>query len=535
MTDDARTAVADDAGTVCAIVRSTLGPFGASKLVVDEHGNVTATDSGTIVLETLDVDNPAVTTLRRVATGFERRQGDGATTLVTLVGGLLQEADRLAEMGLHPTAIERGYRKGLSTALDSLDRRARPLDEVGPGTVARSALTGTRNPQVRRQLGSYLADAVEAISAETGEFDPEMVKVIARLGGAEAETELVHGVVVNRNPVTEGMPRTLRDAGIAVVSETVDVPNPGGPAENRETTFRLSPESFEDRAAIGEREREDFDEQLGDALDAGLRVILSARAINERVERVLANNGVLALPRIDEPDVERLARATGAQVVPGIGQVTEETLGHGTVRVVRRAGRDMTVIEAEGDAPVYTLFCRAPDERAVEAFERSVEHALAAVTSARRTGTVVPGGGAVETAAAGDVRESARSVAGREQLAVEALGDALTDVPRTLATNAGLDGGRALVRLRVAHGEGRDATGVDCLGGELTDAIEAGIVDPTGLKREIWTAAVDLAVYLVRIDDQLAADDLEREDRDVRESRDERVPEAQREQEKGRP
>jgi chaperonin GroEL (HSP60 family) len=525
MTDDALTALAADASTVCGLVRSTLGPFGATKLLVDGHGNVTATDSGTVVLEGLDVENPAVTTFRRAATDFERRYGDGATALVTLVGGLLDEADRLVGTGLHPTVVENGYREGLSGALDSLDRRARPLSEVGPAAVARSALTGTRDPQVREQLGSYLSEAVEAIAAETGEFDPDAVKVLARLGGSRGETELVHGVVLDRDPVAEAMPRTLRDAGIAVVSETVDVPSPGGPADDRSLTFRFSPESFEDRAALGEREREAFREQIEDAVDAGLRVILSERGINERVERTLANAGVLAIHQVDEPDVARLARATGATVVPGLAQVDEGTLGHGTARVVRRAGRDMTVVEAEGEAPVYTLFCRAPDERAVEAFERSVEHALAAVASARETGAVVPGGGAIETAVAGDVRERARSVSGREALSAEAFGDALTGVPRTLARNAGLDGGRSLVRLRTAHHEGRDATGVDCLSGELVDTVEAGIVDPVGLKREIWSAATDLAVYLLRIDEQVPAADLEREDPDTAEARAERVPE----------
>jgi len=524
MSDDARTALVDDASAVCGIVRTTLGPFGATKLVVDGHGNVTATDSGTVVLEGLDVENPAATTFQWTATGFERRYGDGSTTLVTLVGGLLDEADRLAGMGLHPTSIERGYREGLSRALDSHDHRARPLAEVGPAAVARSALTGTRDPQVREQLGAYLAEAIEAITAEVGEFDPGMVKVIARLGGARGETDLVHGVVMDRDPVAESMPRTLRDAGIAVVSETVDVPRPGGAADDRSLTFRLSPESFEDRVAIGEREREGFRERLQDAVDAGLRVVLSEQGINERVQRTLANHGVLAIHQVDEDDVSRLARATGATVVPGLAQANEETMGHGTARVVRRAGRDMTVVEAEGDAPVYTLFCRAPDERGVEAFERSVAHAIAAVTSARRTGTVVPGGGAIETAASGDVREYARSVSGREQLAVGAFGDALTAVPRTLARNAGLDGGRSLVRLRTAHHEGRDGTGIDCLSGELVDVVAEGIVDPAGLRREAWTAATDLACYLLRIDEQVPATDLERRDRDAQEAREERKP-----------
>ena len=525
MTGDARTVLADDVSAVCGLVRSTLGPFGATKLVVDGHGNVTATDSGTIVLEEIDVANPAVTTFRRAATMFERRHGDGATTLVTLVGSLLEAADRLAETGLHPTTIERGYREGLSTAVGSLDRRARPLGEAGPAAVARNALTGTRNPQVRERLGSYLAEAIEAIEAEAGEFDPDMVKVIARLGGAEGETELVHGVVMDRDPVAEAMPRTLRDVGIAVVSETVDVPKPGGPVGDRSLTFRLSPGSFEDRAAIGEREREGFERQLQDALDAGLRVILSERGINERVERTLANNGVLAIHQVDEADVVRIARATDASVVPGLAHVNDETLGRGTARVVRRAGRDMTVVEAAGDAPVYTLFCRAPDERAVDAFQRSVEHAIAALTSARETGTVAPGGGAAEMSAAHAVREHSRSIAGREQLAVEAFGDALTWIPRTLAHNAGLDGGLAVLRLRVANHEGRDATGVDCLAGELTDVLDAGIVDPVGLKGDVWTAATDLACHLLRVDEQVPASDLEREDPDVAEARAEREPE----------
>jgi chaperonin GroEL (HSP60 family) len=524
MTDDALTALASDASTVCGIVRSTLGPFGATKLVVDEHGNVTTTDAGSVVLEQLDVENPAVTTLQRAASRFERTHGDGATSLVTLTGGLLTEAVGRVETGLHPAAVARGYREGLSVALDSLDRRARPLETVGPAAVARTALTGTRNPQVRSRLGSYLAETVEAVDEKVGEFDPDMVKVIARLGGSSDETELVHGVVLNRDPVVEAMPRTLREVGVAVVSETVDVPKPGGPTDDRSLTFRLSPDSFEDRAAIGEREREEFRQVLDAALDAGLRVILTAGGINDRVERTLANAGVLGLHQVDEPDITRLARATGATVVPGLGEVHEGTLGRGTVRVVRRAGRDMTVVETERAAPVYTLFCRAPDERGVEAFERSVEHALAAVTSARETGTVVPGGGAAEMSASGAVREHARSVAGREQLAVEAFGDALTAVPRTLGRNGGLDSGLALVRLRLAHHEGRDATGVDCLTGELVDVVEEGIADPVGLRREVWTAATDLACYFLRVDDQLAADDLEREDPEAAAARAERDP-----------
>lgn len=505
MSDDATAEFTAAVRAVGDITRTTLGPFGATKLVVGRDGTVTATASGSAVLDRLDVNDPAVAVLRTGAEDFRARHGDGTATLVALTGALLTEAASLVDEGLHPTTVATGYEEALAAATDELDRRARPLSAVSTATVARSALTGARDPATRRIVGERLERLAETLGGD-GPFEGDQVKVVARLG-ARAETELVRGVVLEKGPVVDGMARRAEDAGIALLSSTVDVPRLGGADGQSAVKATLGTASFEDRAAFGDAEREGFERRLTAAVDAGCRFIATSRAVNERVERTLANHGVIALQRVDDADLARLARATGARVVPGLDQVTADTLGRADVAVRRKAGRDLTFVESERD--VYTLFCRAPDPRSVGAFERSVEAALSAVEYAEREGTVVPGGGAIEVSMARAVRERARSVAGREQLAMNGFADALLTLPRAHAENAGFDGWTGLIRLLVAHDEGRDATGVDALAGEVMDVmVEDGVVDPTALKREVLASATEFARQLVRIDGRVLASDL---------------------------
>ncbi|WP_101297007.1 TCP-1/cpn60 chaperonin family protein [Halegenticoccus soli] len=496
-----------DAGTVCDLARTTLGPFGATKLVIRRGGNVTTTASGAELLDDLEVTDPGVTLLRTGATGFRDRHGDGATTLVTFAGALLEEAVGLVDQGLHPTAVERGYREGLSVALDRLDGRSHPLSLVGPAAVARTALTATRNPAVKRRVGEYVAEVAEAVG-DAGPAGPTSVKVSARIGAA-SETELVQGLVLDHEPVSEAMPRREPDAGVALLSSTVDLPRLGGATGGPNARVVLSADSFDDRAAIGESEREAFRDRLRAAVDAGCRFVATERAVNDRVKSVLADHGVVALERVERDDLGRLARSTGARVVPSLGHASPETLGRADVTVRREAGRDFVFVESAAGDPVYTLFCRAPDPRSVSEFEASVESAIAATVRAAEDGTVVPGGGAIDVELARAVREHARSVDGREQLAVEAFADALEVVPRTLATNAGLDGWTGLIRLRVAHHEGRSTIGIDALAGETGETLrDDPIVEPAGLKRDALSAATDLAAQLIRIDERLPATDL---------------------------
>lgn len=490
--------------SVCDVVGTALGPFGATKLLIQPDGTVVATSSSTELVSRLDVDDPAVTLLETAASGFSDRHGDGAGTVLALAGGLLREADSLADKGLHPTTIERGYRDGLDAAIEAIERSSRPLSSFGPGAVARTALTGTRNPQARQLIAGRIADAVEA----TGSTRGRNVRVVSKTGGAIAETDLVRGTVLDRGPVLSSMPRSV-SGGIAVLSSNVDVPHAGSQMGRVTKRIIFEVDSFEDREAVAEHEVAEFKERLEAAIDAGCTAVITEDAINERVQSKLAARNVTCVHRVDADELRQIARATGATVVPTLEQVSADVLGTGSVSLERKAGSDVTMITSDAGDPTVTLFCRAPDPRSVTAFENSVDAAVAATAAAVRDGRIVPGGGAAEATAARAVEDAARSVGARHQLAMERFGRALLTLPRHLATTAGLDAGRAVIRLRVARSEGRDAVGVDALAGETTDVLgEDPIVEPLSLKREVFSAATDLASQLVRIDDRLPATDL---------------------------
>ena len=510
--ENGKTNLLRDVWTVCDIVYSTLGPFGANKLVITEDGSVTVTSDGGAVVETIDVENPALSMLQTAAGDFRDRHNDGSATVVTLVGALLKEAAYLSDIGCRPTTIERGYHEAMSVADEALGRRARSVEAIGIESVAESALTATRSPRTRATIADYLVSAVDAVRAESANDATVArdVKVLARVGGAEAGTELLRGLFLDTDPVTPAMPRSVGDAGVAVLTGNIDVPSLASEGAKSDLgDAHMDVESLDEREALRERELRMFREDMEAALDAGCRFVMTEGAVNERVETMLANRGVLAVANVDHADAGRVARVTDATVVPSLGEVTTGTLGRATVGVQRYAGRDLIAVEADAH-PVFTLLCRAPDPRSVKALHRSVEAALQAASVAREEGRVVPGGGAAEVSAAHAVREHARGVSGREQLAVEAFANALYAVPRALARNGGLDGWKGLVQLNVAHSEGRDAVGVDSIIGETRDVLdpEDPIVEPLLLKRAVWSAATDLTIRFVRIDDQLPASNL---------------------------
>lgn len=500
-----------DVVSVADVVATTVGPFGANKLIVEDNGTVTLTGSGAALLDRYDLDNPALSLLRTGAEGFRSEHRDGTSTLVALTGALVAEAMDLQEMGLHPTAIEEGYRFALGTARSAALDRAVPVEDVGAESVARTALTAVRDPGVRGHLAREVSAVATSLLTEHPErpFDRRNVAVVARVGGALSETELVHGVVLDKAPVVEAMPRTA-EGGIGLVSATIDLPRPGSQTSRRPSTrLSIAPESFADRRAFDERERAEFEAAAERVIAAGCSFVATATSVNDRVKRTLANQGLLLVQRVEEDDLRRLARATGAAVVPSFEDLTAASLGSGTVTVRREAGRDMTVVESDAADRVYTLFCRAPDPRSLDEFSGSVESAVAAVTTATQAGTVVPGGGAAEVGADAAIRADAGTIDDRAQFAALAAGRALTRIPRQLARSGGMDPMEALADLRHAHAEGQGDVGVDVVLGELRSMFDTDpIVDPTATKVALWESAIDLAVQLVRIDERLPATDL---------------------------
>ena len=499
---------------VCDLVRSTVGPCGANKLLVKENGSIVLTADGAHLLDELDVDHHAVTVLRTTASNFRTEHSDGTGRLLLLVGALLRESERLRDLGLHPSVIERGYAEAQEIADEVVQRRAVPLSEVGTHAVARSALTGVRNPYECDHVVDLLTGTVDRFGLAT---NPTRIRnrvgVKARLGGARAESELVPGIVLDETPVIESMPRHAEDTGIALLSASVDVPQMDGDDSQSDGGVSLTADSVGDVTALSDYERDAFRDQLRRLRTLGCRVVATSETINDRVKGHLANEGLVGLQRIDDSDLARLARATDAHAVPSLKQVSEDVLGAGNLNVRRIAGRDMTFVTGSpGGNDVYTLLCRAPDPRSVEDFRRSVEGALHSLASAIGEETVLPGGGAVYVATARAVREHSRSVSTREALAVEAFGDALLAVPRQLATSGGLDGVTAVTRLVAAHSEGRSTVGVDALTGDVRDVLTGDpIVDPIALERHVVAAATELARKFIRIDGTFPAREREPE------------------------
>lgn len=508
MSGETRAELTANAETIADIVRTTLGPFGANKLVLDHHGNVTTSAAGSIVLEQIDITDPAVSLLRTGAIDFGERYGDGTTSVVALAGGLLDNAADLMAQGLHPTTIERGYRNALAVTKHTLAQKARPVGDDSIASVAATALTGTRDPHARTTVSTYIEQIVDGLPS--AQFNRHRIKVTPRLGGGHAETELVNGLLIEKDPVAEGMPRSLEDVGIALLSATVDLPRFGGDTGVLNTDIVLNDASFSDRVDLADHERRLFRETLDTLVDTGCRVIVTGTAINDRVKQEVANAGFLGFQHVDGDDLERLATVTGGRIVDDLDHITAESLGWGDVTVRREAGRDMVVVESDAGDPTYTLFCRAPDPRSITAFKGSVESAIAVVDLALDTGDVVPGGGAIEMALSHRLRDHARGVRSRDQLAVEAFADTLRIIPQTLAANAGLDGWEAVLQLQVAHAEGRETMGVDCFSGDLVDVVglEDPLVEPRSLKAAVLEAAADLAIKLVRIDERLEATEL---------------------------
>jgi chaperonin GroEL (HSP60 family) len=412
--------------------------------------------------------------------------------------------------GLSPTTIERGYESGLDVALDHAVSRSRPLSTVGVAPVVTTALTAVRDPTIRQHVSDDVRQVVETLDA-SDDFDPSrQVKVVSRVGNALGTTELVPGVVLNSSPVLENMPRSLSNCGVALLSESVTVQKPGGSVGDRDSvTLSADVEDFSERLSLQERERDETEKRVAALADAGCRFLVTSRAVNDRVNTVLANHGILALSQVDDEDVGRLARATGASVVANLRQVDAETLGTGSVEVTRAAGRDMTVVRSS-EHDVWTLFCRAPESASAETFERSVEAALSATAFARTDGAVVPGGGSIEASAATAVRRSSRSMADREQVAMQAFAAALTVIPRTIARNAGMDPAETLADLRTSHADGRECRGIEAYLSDVVDVYrDEPIVDPIRLKEATWRGATELAVKLARIDAMLPATDLD--------------------------
>ena len=489
---------------VAESVRTTLGPKGMDKMLVDSTGNVVVTNDGVTILKEMDIEHPAANMIVEVAETQEDETGDGTTTSVVIAGELLAKAEDLLEQDIHATILAQGYRQAAQKAKEILEDAAIEVDENDREyleQVASTAMTGKGAENARELLAELVVDAVLAVK-DDDEIDVDNVKVEKVVGGSVEQSELVEGVIIDKERVHENMPYAVEDANIALLDTAIEVRETEIDAEVNVT----DPDQLQQ---FLDQEEKQLQEMVETLKEAGADVVFCQKGIDDMAQHYLAQEGILAVRRAKKSDMKRLARATGGTVVSNIDDITADDLGFaGNVGQKDVGGDERIFVEDVEEAKSVTLILRGGTEHVVDEIERAIDDSLGVVRTTLEDGKVLPGGGAPETEVSLGLRDYADSVGGREQLAVEAFADAIDVIPRTLAENAGLDPIDSLVDLRSKHDAGETSSGLDAYTGDVVNMEDDGVVEPLRVKTQAIESATEAAVMILRIDDVIAAGDL---------------------------
>ncbi|WP_049890201.1 thermosome subunit alpha [Natronorubrum sulfidifaciens] len=489
---------------VAESVRTTLGPKGMDKMLVDSTGNVIVTNDGVTLLSEMEIDHPAADMIVEVAETQEDEVGDGTTSAVVISGELLSQAEDLLEQDIHATTLAQGYRQAAEEATEALEDVAIDVDADDNEIleqIAATAMTGKGAESARDLLSELVVDAVQSVADDDG-IDTDNIKVEKVVGGSIENSELVEGVIVDKERVSDSMPYFAEDANVAIIDGALEIKETEIDAEVNVT----DPDQLEQFLEQEEAQLREMAEQVA---DVGADVVFVDGGIDDMAQHYLAQEGIIAVRRVKSSDQGQLARATGATPVSSVDDLTEDDLGFaGSVAQKEIAGDQRIFVEDVEDAKAVTLILRGGTEHVIDEVDRAIEDSLGVVRTTLEDGKVVAGGGAPEVELSLALRDYADSVGGREQLAVEAFADALEVIPRTLAENAGLDPIDSLVELRADHDGGETTSGLDAYTGDTIDMAEEGVYEPLRVKTQAIESATEAAVMLLRIDDVIAAGDL---------------------------
>ena len=493
------------ARAVADAVRTTLGPRGMDKMLVTSIGDVIITNDGVTILKEIDVEHPAAKMMVEAAKTQDAEVGDGTTTAVVLAGELLKQAEELLHKNVHPAVIANGYRLAAEKAKEILKEIAKPVskeDEETLKKIAMTALSSKLAATERALLAELAVKAVKRIMEEVnGEIkvDIDAVQIIKKQGGAVSDTELIDGIVVDKEKVHPGMPTVIKGAKIALINHPLEV-------KKTEFDANVRIEDPEMLHAFIESERSLVREKVEKIKAVGANVVFCQKGIDDLAQDLLARAGIYAVRRVKKSDMEKLARATGARIVSNLNDLAPEDLGEAEVVEERKIGEDkMTFVMGCRNPKSVTIFIRGGSEHVVDEIERSVKDALHVVADAIKGGYYTLGGGATATELSLRLMQWAPSVGGREQLAIEAFAKALEIVPLTLAENAGLDPIEILLKLKEEHMKGNISHGIDVVNGRIEDMEKLGVLEPYLVAKQVIDSATDAAIMILRIDDVIAA------------------------------
>jgi thermosome len=488
------------------VLKTTLGPRGMDKMLIDSLGDITITNDGAAILNEIEVDHPAAKMMVEIAKTQDDMVGDGTTTAVVLAGELLKKAEELLDQNIHPTIIVSGFRKATQKATETINKIAIPVDVEDRGTLKKVAVTSMASKAVgpaKEHLAEIAIDAVKQIAEQRGDkrmADIDNIQIIKKTGKSLFESQLVKGLIIDKEVVHSGMPKKVEKAKIALLDCPLEI-------EKTEISAEIRIRDPTQMKAFLDQETRMLQEMVEKIKNSGANVVFCQKGIDDMAQHFLAKEGILAARRAKESDMEKLARATGGRMVTDLDDLTSQDLGLAGIVEERKIGEDkMIFVEKCKDPRSVAVLIRAGLERMVDEAERAMTDALSVVSDVIENSKIVAGGGAVEVEVAKELRNFATKVGGREQLAVEAFADAIEIIPKTLAENAGLEPIDIIVDLRAAH-EKTDGQykGVNVFTGKTENMNAKGVVEPIVVKEQAVKSASESASMILRIDDVIAA------------------------------
>lgn len=485
-------------------VRSTLGPKGMDKMIVDAMGDVIVTNDGVTILKEMAIEHPSAKMIVEIAKTQDHEVGDGTTTVVILAGELLKNAQGLLDKGIHPTVIIKGYRLAANKAFEILDYIARPVtldDKQTLLKIAQTAMTGKGAEQSKEMLSELLVKAVLNIAEKEGDslsVDTSHIKIAKKIGGSIEDSEMVGGILLEKERVHSGMPKKVSSAKIALLNTQLEIRNTEIDAKIQ-ITDPAQMQSFLDQ-------EEAMIKKMIERISAtGANVVFCQKGIDDLAQHYLARKGIFAVRRVKQSDMHMLAMATGAKIVSNLEDLSKDDLGHaGIVDEVKVADEHMVYVKECKNPKAVTLLVKGGSEHVADEVKRAVDDALGDLAATLNVGKVVTGAGSTEIEIAMRLKKYSESLSGREQLAVEEFAQSMEIVPRTLAENAGLDPIDILVNLRSAHDKGKVSAGVDVFSGKIKDALTMGVVEPFKVKTQAISSAAEVAIMILRIDDVIS-------------------------------
>jgi thermosome len=490
------------AKAVADAVRTTLGPKGMDKMLVDSMGDVVITNDGATILKEMDIEHPAAKMIIEVAKTQEQHCYDGTTSAVVIAGELLKRSEDLIDQNVHPTIICEGFRLAADKAVGLLKAHEIKVDSDILLDVATTALTGKSAGAVKSFLAEISVNAVMAVSREEdGEIiiDLDDVKVEKKQGGSIRDSTLVDGIILDKERVHSGMPRSITDAKIALINSAIEVKKTEVDAKIQITDPTMLTRFLD--------EEEGYLRGLVEKIQAaGANVVICQKGIDDLAQHYMAKAGMFAIRRAKKSDMEALSKATGASIVTNVDDLSEADLGHAAKVDERKIGEsDMVFVTGCPEAKSVSVLLRGGTEHVVDEIRRAFDDALGVVSVAHEDGAVLTGGGSVMASLSRDLRAYAEGIGGREQMAIEAFAGALEVIPRTLAENAGLDPVDTIIDLRKAHAEGKSTYGVNVYEGGVVDMRAAKVLEPVRVVEQAIQSATETAVMILRIDDVISS------------------------------